>query len=305
MTPTGFLYDPVFLEHRTPIGHPESHHRLTAIVEHLAQTGLLDRLERIAVRPADRAALAAVHDPAYLDGLAGRGERYLDGDTYVSAGSWKAALAAAGAACAALDACRAGLISRAFCAVRPPGHHAEPARGMGFCLVNNAAVAARHAQRIGYARVLVADFDVHHGNGTQAAFYEDDTVFYFSTHEYPHYPGTGAAGERGAGRGLGYTRNVPLPAGAGDAEIRQAYHEVLRTDAAAFRPDCCIVSAGYDLMAGDPLADLEVTEAGLRGLVRDILDSCPGVPVVCTLEGGYRLPALARGVGITIEELLG
>jgi acetoin utilization deacetylase AcuC-like enzyme len=175
---------------------------------------------------------------------------------------------------------------------------------MGFCLINNAAVAARHAQRIGYARVMIADFDVHHGNGTQAAFYEDDTVFYFSTHEYPHYPGTGAAGERGAGRGAGFTRNIPLRAGSGDAEMRQAYHEVFRADLSAFRPDCCIVSAGYDLHEGDPLADLAVSDQGVREIVREIVAACAGIPVVCTLEGGYHLATLARCVGITVEELL-
>jgi acetoin utilization deacetylase AcuC-like enzyme len=154
---------------------------------------------------------------------------------------------------------------------------------MGFCLLNNAAVAARYAQRIGYGRVMIVDFDVHHGNGTQAAFYEDDSVFYFSTHEYPHYPGTGAASERGAGSGTGYTRNIPLRAGSGDREMRLAYHEVLRSDAAGFDPDCCIVSAGYDLHDGDPLAGLSVSDEGVRGIVRDIVEIC---------------------VGITIEELL-
>jgi len=256
------------------------------------------------VAPVSREELLAVHDRAYLDELALPGERYLDPDTFISTRSWEAAVAAAGAVCRALDSCRAGEISRAFCAVRPPGHHAEPARGMGFCLINNAAVAARHAQRIGYARVMIADFDVHHGNGTQAAFYEDDTVFYFSTHEYPHYPGTGAAGERGAGRGVGFTRNIPLRAGAGDDEMRHAYREVFRDETAAFRPDCCIVSAGYDLHAGDPLADLAVSDHGVREIVRAIVESCAGIPVVCTLEGGYHLATLGRCVGITLEELL-
>jgi acetoin utilization deacetylase AcuC-like enzyme len=304
MTRTGFFYDPVFLEHLTPPGHPESPRRLTSIVEHLARGGLLAKLERPAVRPADRAALTAVHDPAYLDELALPGERHLDPDTFISARSWEAAVAAAGAVCCAVDACRAGAVSRAFCAVRPPGHHAEPARGMGFCLLNNAAIAARHAQRAGYHRVMIADFDVHHGNGTQAAFYDDDTVFYFSTHEYPHYPGTGAASERGAGKGVGFTRNVPLRAGAGDPEVREAYRVAFREEALRFKPDCLVVSAGYDLHAGDPLADLAVSDEGLRGIVRDIVEACAGVPVVCTLEGGYHLSALARCVGITLEELL-
>ncbi len=279
----------VFLEHRTPPGHPESPRRLKSILDHVGASGLLERLARVPVTPATREALLAVHDRSYLDELARPGERYLDPDTFISSRSWEAALLAAGAVCNALDSCRSGEISRAFCAVRPPGHHAEPSRGMGFCLINNAAVAARHAQRIGYARVMIVDFDVHHGNGTQAAFYDDDTVFYFSTHEYPHYPGTGAAGERGAGRGVGFTRNIPLRSGAGDAEMRQAYHEVFRAETAAFRPDCCIVSAGYDLHEGDPLADLAVSDQGVREIVRTIVAACAGLPIVCTLEGGYHL----------------
>jgi acetoin utilization deacetylase AcuC-like enzyme len=300
----GFLYDPVFLEHRTPPGHPESPRRLKSILDHVSTSELLGRLTSIPVAPATREALLAVHDRAYLDELALPGERYLDPDTFISSRSWEAALAAAGAVCSALDSCRTGEISRAFCAVRPPGHHAEPARGMGFCLINNAAVAARHAQRIGYARVMIVDFDVHHGNGTQAAFYDDDTVFYFSTHEYPHYPGTGAAGERGAGKGVGFTRNIPLRSGSGDTEVLPAYHEVFRAETAAFRPDCCIVSAGYDLHEGDPLADLAVSDPGVREIVRTIVAACAGIPLVCTLEGGYHLATLARCVGITLEELL-
>lgn len=304
MRRVGFLSDPVFLEHRTPPGHPESPRRLRSVLDHVEASGLLGRLTPIAVTPAAREALLEIHDGAYLDELARPGERYLDPDTFISARSWEAAQAAAGAVCGALDACRAGEVSRAFCAVRPPGHHAEPSRGMGFCLVNNAAVAARHAQRIGFARVMIADFDVHHGNGTQAAFYGDDTVFYFSTHEYPHYPGTGAAGERGAGRGLGFTRNIPLRSGSGDAELLHAYREAFRGETDAFRPDCCIVSAGYDLHGGDPLADLAVSDRGVREIVRAIVDCCPDIPLVCTLEGGYHLGTLARCVGITLEELL-
>jgi acetoin utilization deacetylase AcuC-like enzyme len=175
---------------------------------------------------------------------------------------------------------------------------------MGFCLINNAAVGARYAQSLGYSRIMVADFDVHHGNGTQSIFYEDETVFYFSTHEYPHYPGTGAASERGAGSGVGYTRNVPLRAGAGDSELRRAWEQVFPEEVAAFRPECCLVSAGYDLHEGDPLADLSVSDQGVRAIVRAILGACAGIPVVFTLEGGYQPAALARCVAITLEELL-
>jgi acetoin utilization deacetylase AcuC-like enzyme len=304
MTRVAFVSDPAFLEHRTPPGHPESPHRLERVLADVTGAPWAADLVWPVAAPATRESLEAVHDRAYLDRLAATRDAYLDPDTYCSARSWEAAQLASGALCGALDACRAGEIERAFCAVRPPGHHAEFARGMGFCLVNHAAVAARHAQRLGYARVLVADFDVHHGNGTQAAFYEDDTVFYFSTHEYPHYPGTGASGERGSGAGRGFTRNVPLAAGAGDAEMRAAWGGRFREDAAAFRPDCVIVSAGYDLHAGDPLADLAVSDEGVRLIVRDIVEAAAGAPVVCTLEGGYHPPTLARCVGITLQELL-
>jgi acetoin utilization deacetylase AcuC-like enzyme len=304
MTAVAFLFDPIFLLHETPPGHPESPSRLARVHEHLVKRGMLDFLLQPEVRPATREDLLPVHAGAYLDGLAAPGERYLDPDTYLGARSWEAALAAAGAVVTALDLCRSGQASRAFCAVRPPGHHALRDRAMGFCLINNVAVGARHAQKIGYERVMVADFDVHHGNGTQEAFYEDDTVYYFSTHEYPHYPGTGAAGERGAGRGSGFTRNIPLRSGAGDVELRDAWRERFPADVASFRPNLCLVSAGYDLHAGDPLAGLAVSDEGVRDIVRAILEACSGLPVVFSLEGGYDPPALARCVRITVEELL-
>ncbi len=300
----GLVTDPVFSRHATPPGHPESPRRLPAILEHLGRTGLRAELHEVAARTATREELLAAHDAALVDLIEKMAPGWIDPDTFRSAGSWEAAQTAAGAACAALDACREGTVRRAFCAVRPPGHHAGRARAMGFCLLNNAAVAARHAQRLGWKRVLVVDFDVHHGNGTQEIFYDDDTVFYFSTHEYPHYPGTGAAAERGAGRGTGFTRNIPLGAGAGDRELTRAYAEELPAAAEAFRPECCIVSAGYDLHAGDPLGGLAVTDEGVRRIVREVLAACGAIPVVLTLEGGYGLAGLARSVAITLEELL-
>jgi len=288
--------------------HPESPARLAAIMDYLKASGLLSELEEHEAVHVSREALARAHPESYLAALdklhPPEGLSWADPDTALNIYTLDAAARAAGGAVAAVKAVLAGSLANAFCAVRPPGHHAEPARGMGFCLLNNAAVGARYAQRLGYARVMVADFDVHHGNGTQAAFYEDDSVFYFSTHEYPHYPGTGAAGERGVGRGAGFTRNVPLSAGAGDAALRQAWEETFRADAGAFSPDCCIVSAGYDLHEGDPLADLAVSDEGVRGIVRSILESCAGIPVVFALEGGYHLATLARCVGLTVEELL-
>lgn len=300
----GLLYDPVFLEHRTPPGHPESPRRLLSVMEGLAASGLADLVDRLPVAPAPAGAVEAVHDRGYLERIAEPGERWLDPDTYRSGSSWEAAVAAAGAVCAAVDACRAGAVRRAFCAVRPPGHHAARGRAMGFCLINNVAVATRHAQSRGYRRVMVADFDVHHGNGTQEIFYEDGTVYYFSTHQGGHYPGTGAASERGAGEGTGCNRNVPLPAGAGDRELLAAWGELFPSDLERFGPDICLVSAGYDLHAADPLAGLAATDAGIRELVRAVLRACGPIPVVATLEGGYHHPALARGVCATVEALL-
>jgi acetoin utilization deacetylase AcuC-like enzyme len=304
VTTVAFLYDPVFLEHETPRGHPEEPRRLRRIVEVVERSGLGGRLVHLPPQPAGREALLAAHDGAYLDRLALPGERYLTADTYLSPGTWKAAQFAAGAVCTAVRACREGVVERAFCAVRPPGHHAERAAAMGFCYVNNAAVGARYAQQLGYGRVMIADFDAHHGNGTQHTFYDDDSVFYFSTHEYPLFPGTGASTERGVGKGTGFTRNLPLRAGAGDGDLLRAWRETFPADVASFRPDCCLVSAGYDLLAGDPLTDLLVSEEGVRLIVRSILDACAGIPVVFTLEGGYNQEHLARCVGVTLEEML-
>jgi acetoin utilization deacetylase AcuC-like enzyme len=203
----------------------------------------------------------------------------------------------------AVEKCRKGEIQSAFCAVRPPGHHAESNRAMGFCIFNNIAAGARHAQKIGYKKVFIIDFDVHHGNGTQHIFEADDTVFYFSTHQYPHYPGTGRDSEKGIGKGEGYTYNVPMPGGSGNKEYLYVYQDILPDLVNRFKPDIILVSSGYDIHNNDPLSDIRISDEGIRGIVNSIL-SCSSNPFVFALEGGYNLTALGESVRITVEEML-
>lgn len=301
---TVFIYDDIFLKHEMPPHHPESPQRLQAVVEELRSSGVWERVSHARPAKSSLETVASVHSRRYVQEVTDMTEGYLDPDTYVSKGTCEAALYAAGAMETAIDGVAEGKWSRAFCAVRPPGHHAEKARGMGFCIFNNVAVGARHAQAKGYEKVLIVDFDVHHGNGTQDIFYDDPSVFYFSTHQYPHYPGTGREDECGSGEGVGFNLNVPFPAGAGDEGVSLAYTQTFAAAAAGFRPDCVLVSAGYDLLAVDPLADLAVSSEGLASIVSTIVSAAGTAPVIFTLEGGYDLQALATGVRQTVEILL-
>lgn len=303
MKKVGFIYDDIFLQHEMPMGHPESKDRLVALTNALKNTNFWNRLIQVSPRRADRDDILAVHTPAYYNRVL-TFTGYFDADTYISEHTVEAAHFAAGAVLEAVDSCREGTIDRAFCAVRPPGHHAETSRAMGFCIFNNIAIGARYAQKQGYGRVFIIDFDVHHGNGTQHIFEEDDSVFYFSTHEYPHYPGTGSDMERGRGKGTGFTYNIPMHHGSGDKDFFSAYHDYLPLQVRKFRPDIVLVSAGYDIHAGDPLAGLRVTNEGIRSIVRSILQSCPAVPHIFCLEGGYNLVSLSESVVITVEGLL-
>jgi acetoin utilization deacetylase AcuC-like enzyme len=299
----GFIYDDIFLLHATPSGHPESKERLIAIRDTLAASDLWEQLIHVKPRKAGKDDILAVHTGTYYHKvIAFTG--YYDADTYISKDSVEAAHYAAGAVIEAVERCSKGDLDRAFCAVRPPGHHAEADRAMGFCIFNNVAVGARYARRIGYDKVFIVDFDVHHGNGTQHIFEEDDTVYYFSTHQFPHYPGTGRDEERGRGRGKGFTCNIPMHYGSGDKEYFSAFHDLLPGVMKDFGPDIVLVSAGYDLHARDPLAGLRVTSEGIRGIVKSILLSRGGVPHIFCLEGGYHLPSLSESVMVTIEELL-
>lgn len=313
----GLLYDEAVLEHRPPEGHPECPARAQAVMDLLEQSRTLERLTRLPVTPATRAQLERVHTADYLDFVeqtAAAGGGYLDaGDTIASPGSWRAATAAAGASLGAVDAVLTGGMDAAFAVVRPPGHHAPPDRAMGFCLVNNAAVAAAHAVAVhGLSRVLLVDFDVHHGNGIQDCFYASPEVLYFSTHQSPAYPFTGAVKETGAGAGIGYTVNIPLPPDVGEAGFLQAFDAILRPVARRYQPELVIVSAGYDAHWRNSRYVQGIRErltvrglAALSQSLQEIADAhCPG-HLVGILEGGYDLEALAYGVLGTLSIWLG
>ncbi len=303
MKKIGFIYDDVFLRHDTPPGHPESKERLIAITDALRKVDLWEGLIHLSPHKATNEDILLVHTAPYYEKIVAF-TGYYDADTYISPHSIEAALFAAGAVTSAIDKCREGYLDGAFCAVRPPGHHAEANRAMGFCIFNNVAIGARHAQKIGYNKVFVIDFDVHHGNGTQHIFEEDDSVFYFSTHQYPYYPGTGSDLERGKGKGKGFTYNVPMHHGSGDKDYFAAFHDFLPPLVNNFSPDIVLVSAGYDLHVKDPLAGIRVTNEGVRNIVRSIISSRKDIPYIFCLEGGYNLVSLGESVVITIEELL-
>ncbi len=312
MSRTGFVYDDIFMKHEVLPGHPERPERLAAILQMLDETGLANELQPIAPREATLEDLTRIHEPHYVDFVrqaVESGQRVLDmGDTCVGPHSYPAALMAAGAVLAAIDAVVAGEVRNAFCAVRPPGHHAEAAQAMGFCLFNNIAIAARYAQdEKKLKKVLIVDWDVHHGNGTQHAFDDDDTVLYVSTHQSPHYPGTGRADETGHGPGEGFTLNIPMRAGSGDAEFLRAYNEVLVPRADEFKPDLVLVSAGFDAHDRDPLSGLELTSGcfgELTRITKEIADRHAAGRLVSSLEGGYDLHALAESVHAHLRALL-
>lgn len=303
MKKVGFVFDDVFLDHEPPAWHPDSKTRLTRIISALKTAGLWNRMVLCKPRCASLEDIALVHTPDYIEKLRTCGAAELDPDTYVSAGSFRAALYSVGAVMEAVDRCRSADLDCAFCAVRPPGHHAEAGQAMGFCIINNVAVGARYAQSRGYSRIFIIDFDAHHGNGTQHIFEEDDTVFYFSTHQYPYFPDTGRDMDRGTGKGAGFTYNVPILAGSGNRDFLYVYQDILPGVLHRFAPDLVLVSAGYDIHTDDPHADIRVSHEGVRAIVASIL-SCSTVPVIFALEGGYDTESLAESVKITIEEML-
>ena len=308
---TALVYDPIYTKHFAGPGHPESPRRLEAIMGVINETDFAGRLEIVKPRDASDDEILAVHSKRYLAQVRSditSGKRVLSmGDTGVCADSLAAAFKAAGGICLAVDQVVAGKYRNAFCAVRPPGHHSGENRGSGFCVFNNVAIAARHARKKhNMSRVLIADWDVHHGNGTQEAFYSDPSVFFFSTHQWPLYPGTGRAGETGEGKGAGTTINCPFPAGAGREQIVGAFRDKLIGAADLFKPELVLISAGFDSRLGDPLGGFCLTDedfAELTGIMLDIARKHASGRLVSTLEGGYNPAGQAKAVCAHCQKL--
>jgi acetoin utilization deacetylase AcuC-like enzyme len=307
----GLVYDPIYLEHDTG-DHVENSRRLVDAMSYLKETGIKEKLASLRARPASLEELEMVHAPEYISYVKSKAEKgggWLDPDTVMSQKSYEAALYAAGGVMVAVEAVMKGEVDNAFALVRPPGHHAVRDRAMGFCIFNNVAIAAKFAlSKFNLNRVLIADFDVHHGNGTQDAFYADPKVLYFSTHQYPFYPGTGWIDETGAGGGEGTTVNFPMSAGWGDEEYLRAFNEVLVPVARRFQPQLILVSAGFDAHWADHLAMMRVTITGFAQMAMILkelaAELCRG-HLVFTLEGGYNLRVVASSTKATFDVLLG
>jgi len=303
MIKTAFVYDEIFTCHDTPAWHPESPIRVEYLVDFLKETPVWDKLIHLQPQRANLEDLARVHSIDYINSIRSIGSGSLDQETFISPHTFTACLYAIGAIKESVDRIMAGDIQRAFCPVRPPGHHAEADRGMGFCIFNNVAVGARYAQSKGLKKVMIVDFDAHHGNGTQHIFEEDDTVFYFSTHQFPYYPDTGKETERGRGKGEGFTYNVTIRVGSGDKDYLYVYQDIFPSIVSRFDPDIILVSAGYDIHYMDQHSDLRVTCEGVRGMVQGILGSA-AKPFIFVLEGGYDYISLSKSVRNTLEEML-
>jgi len=309
--PVGLVYDPIYLKHDTG-QHVENAGRLEEVIFLLKQSGVMEQLTMIKPRPASVEEIALVHSRQHISRIqeaAKKGGGWLDADTVMSAESYEVALYAAGGLITATEAVINGEVGSAFALVRPPGHHATPEQAMGFCLFNNLAIATRYAlDRHKLERILIVDFDVHHGNGTQHVFYDNPQVLYTSTHEYPFYPGTGSVGETGSGAGKGATVNIPLPAGCSDTEYLLVFQQIIVPVARRFKPQLILVSAGYDLHWADPIALMQLTTTGFAqivSIIKGLADELCGGKMVFSLEGGYNFAALATSIKATLDVLLG
>ena len=310
---TGLLLDDIFRTHDTGEGHPESPARYRAVMETLLKQGIYDEAVPIDPRVAEPDDIMLCHLKSYFDiakhDVESGAHELSTGDTQICRRSFDVAMHAVGGVLNAVDEVMTGSLTNAFCAVRPPGHHARPGQGMGFCLFNNVGIGARYAQKKhGAGKVMIVDWDVHHGNGTQDIFYEDGSVLFFSTHQSPLYPNTGHAEETGAGKGRGCIINAPLPAGSGMKEVNAAFTDRLIPAAQAFKPDLIMISAGFDSRRGDPLGDFQLTDPDFISLTRTLMklaeEEC-GSRIVSVMEGGYNVAGLASGVTAHMRALLG
>ncbi len=311
MNRIGIIQDPRYLEHLTGDYHPERPERLKAIEKMFQDSGLLKRCISLEPREASEEEIALAHSFAHIQTVkktSGQASTSLDGDTSTSPHSWEAAKLAVGGLLLATDELLKGSLEEAFAFPRPPGHHAERDHAMGFCLFNNVAVAAEYAlKKFSLKKVLILDFDVHHGNGTQHIFEERSDVFYISTHQYPFYPGTGAESEKGKGVGEGYTLNLPLRAGSNDQTYAQIFKERIEPELIQYKPDFLIVSAGFDAHTLDPLGGMEVSKEGFQAMAKSIekmKKACGNIPVLYALEGGYSLEGLSESVQKVVEVML-
>jgi acetoin utilization deacetylase AcuC-like enzyme len=308
---TGIVKDSRYLQHSAGFAHPESPERLAAIYEMLDNPGMSWKFTEIEPREATHEEIAAIHSPAYIDYIAstaGKDCVMLDPDTATSPETYQIAKLAVGGVCNAINNVITGDVDNAFAFVRPPGHHAEYDAAAGFCIFNNIAIGAMHALlKHNMKRVLIVDWDLHHGNGTQHLFYNDPRVLYFSTHQYPYYPGTGGMEEIGQGEGEGYTVNVPLRGGAGDSAFIKVFRRILEPVALEFKPELVLLSAGFDIYYQDPLGGMRVTPQGFAALARilmNIVDNCCQGRFVAVLEGGYHIQGLTKSVKAVLEEML-
>ncbi|MDD5748075.1 MAG: histone deacetylase [Actinomycetota bacterium] len=311
MSRTVIFYDDVYKEHKTGYAHPERPERLSVSLDALKSSGVLGSIPILAPRSATTSELALVHKEDYIERvrrMSRDGGGHLDMDTAVSNRSFEAAEKAVGALLDSVDGVLADEFDAAFCMVRPPGHHALPSKGMGFCLFNNIAIATRYAIKKGLSRVMIFDWDAHHGNGTQEIFYDDGSVLYVSIHQYPFYPGTGWVDEVGTGGGLGTTLNFPFPLGTGEEHYMEAIEQVVLPSASRFAPELVMISAGYDSHKDDLLCSMKLVDTSYRRMteaLKGLASECSGGKLILTLEGGYDLNAMAHSVVQTVSALAG